>query len=87
MATVELREAYPGELRELDADRRARFVEAVACQLRAQLGLDPAIMTKALPRGAEIRGLNELAERVFQSFEARHKRLVDDVIQIVRGGR
>lgn len=87
MAKLDLREAFPGELRDLDADGRARFVETVARQLRVQLGLDPDLMTKSLPRGTEIQALRDLDERLFAAFTARHQRLAADLDRLVRGRR
>ena len=86
MARVQIEESFPGELRELNPERRARFVLRVKKQLEDQLGLTE-LLAKALPRGGEVDAVEELVERVQRAFEARHKRLVEDVVRVVREGK
>ena len=85
MARVHIEEAFPGELRDLTPERRVRFVLRVKRQLEDELGLT-ALLAKALPRGGEVDAVAELVERVQRAYEERHKRLVADVVKIVREG-
>ena len=87
MARVQIEEAFPGELRELGPERRARFALTVKRQVEEQLGLTE-FFAKSLGGRGEVDAVAELVERVQAAFVERQQRLIADVVRVVReGGR